>query len=75
MILTLTAQMLPSLEKAAGKDNVHLINAITGAEDFSYFQKEVPGLYFFLSEESLLMLKKKMRLLTIHLISLLMKVV
>ena len=24
-----------------------LVNAITGAEDFSFFQKEVPGLYFF----------------------------
>ncbi len=44
----LTAQMLPALQKAAGKEQVHLINAITGAEDFSYFQKEVPGLYFFL---------------------------
>jgi len=44
----LTAQMLPSLQKAAGKENVHLINAITGAEDFSFFQKEIPGLYFFL---------------------------
>ena len=44
----LTAQMLPSFEKAAGKENVHLIQAITGAEDFSFFAKEVPGLYFFL---------------------------
>lgn len=46
--LNLTAQMLPSLEKAAGKENVHVIKAITGAEDFSFFQQEVPGLYFFL---------------------------
>jgi len=46
--LDLTAQMLPSMEKAAGKENVNLINAITGAEDFSFFQKEVPGVYFFL---------------------------
>ena len=46
--VALTAQMLPSLEKAAGKDNVTVIKAITGAEDFSFFQKEVPGLYFFL---------------------------
>ncbi|WP_339844344.1 amidohydrolase [uncultured Dokdonia sp.] len=46
--VALTAQMLPSLEKAAGKDNVSVIKAITGAEDFSFFQKEVPGLYFFL---------------------------
>lgn len=44
----LTAQMLPSLKKAAGDDKVVEIKAITGAEDFSFFQKEVPGLYFFL---------------------------
>lgn len=44
----LTAQMLPSLQKAAGADKVFDIKAITGAEDFSFFQKEVPGLYFFL---------------------------
>lgn len=44
----LTAQMLPTLEETAGKENVILINAITGAEDFSFFQKEIPGLYFFI---------------------------
>ena len=44
----LTKQMLPSLQAAAGKDRVVEIKAITGAEDFSFFQKEVPGLYFFL---------------------------
>ena len=44
----LTAQMLPSIQKAAGTENVHLMKAITGAEDFSFFQKEVPGFYFFL---------------------------
>ena len=43
----LTQKMLPSLQKAAGADKVDLVNAITGAEDFSFFQKEVPGLYFF----------------------------
>ncbi|MBO6572928.1 MAG: amidohydrolase [Balneola sp.] len=43
----LTARMLPSLEETAGKENVKLINAITGAEDFSFFQNEIPGLYFF----------------------------
>jgi len=43
----LTAQMLPSLQDSAGKDHVIQINAITGAEDFSFFQKEIPGLYFF----------------------------
>jgi amidohydrolase len=44
----LTAKMLPTLENTAGKENVLLIDAITGAEDFSFFQKEIPGLYFFL---------------------------
>ena len=44
----LTDKMLPTLQKAAGKMNVHDIKAITGAEDFSFFQKEIPGLYFFL---------------------------
>ncbi len=49
----LTAKMLPSLESSAGKENVILINAITGAEDFSFFQKEVPGLYFFVGGKPL----------------------
>jgi len=43
----LTAQMVPSLERSAGKDKLISINAITGAEDFSFYQKEIPGLYFF----------------------------
>lgn len=44
----LTAQMLPSMQKAAGTQNVVEINAITGAEDFSFFAEKVPGLYFFI---------------------------
>lgn len=46
--LDLTAKMAPTLEKVAGKDNVSIHKAITGAEDFSYFQEKVPGFYFFL---------------------------
>jgi len=46
--LALTQQMLPSLEAAAGKENVKLVKATTGGEDFSYYQQVVPGLYFFL---------------------------
>ncbi len=46
--LDLTQQMLPSLEAAAGKENVKLVKATTGGEDFSYYQEVVPGLYFFL---------------------------
>ena len=43
----LTEKMVPSLEKAAGKENVMRINAVTGAEDFAFFQQKVPGLFFF----------------------------
>ncbi len=44
----LVEQMLPSLKKAAGEGNVFFRKAVTGAEDFSYFSREVPGFYFFL---------------------------
>ena len=44
----LTEKMLPTLEAAAGKNNVILTPADTGAEDFSYYQDKIPGLYFFL---------------------------
>ncbi|MCR9262933.1 MAG: amidohydrolase [Flavobacteriaceae bacterium] len=46
--LDLTAQMSPTLEKVAGKENVTIHKAITGAEDFSYFQEKVPGMFFLL---------------------------
>ncbi|MDR9456919.1 MAG: amidohydrolase [Salegentibacter sp.] len=49
----LTSQMLPTLEKVAGKDHVELVKATTGGEDFSYFQEEVPGFYFFLGGKPL----------------------
>jgi len=41
-------EILPTLERVNGKKNVHLMKAITGAEDFSYFQEKVPGTYFFI---------------------------
>ncbi len=44
----LTAEMLPSLQKSVGKENVNLVPPITGAEDFSFFQQKVPGMYFFI---------------------------
>ncbi len=43
----LTSQMLPTIEKTAGKDNTILINAITGAEDFAFYAEKVPGLFLF----------------------------
>lgn len=44
----LTDKMIPTLEALAGKDNVILSPVATGAEDFSYFQKKIPGFFFFL---------------------------
>lgn len=44
----LTAQMVPSLESVAGKENVQTTVASTGGEDFSYYQEIVPGFFFFL---------------------------
>ncbi|TDE46012.1 amidohydrolase [Flavobacterium rhamnosiphilum] len=44
----LTEKMVPTLEAVAGKNNVVLTPAATGAEDFSYYQDKVPGLFFFL---------------------------
>ena len=44
----LVVQMLPTIQRAAGEVNVQTQNAVTGAEDFSYFQEKVPGFFFFL---------------------------
>ncbi|WMN06963.1 amidohydrolase [Marivirga arenosa] len=44
----LTRKMAASLEKTVGAEKLHIMKAITGAEDFSYFQNEIPGLYFFI---------------------------
>ena len=46
--LNLTKEMIPTLQRVAGKENVILRKAITGAEDFSYYQQKIPGFYFFL---------------------------
>ena len=44
----LTARILPSLQTVAGEENVIIMKATTGGEDFSFFQEKVPGVYFFL---------------------------
>jgi amidohydrolase len=44
----LVTEMLPTLKRVAGQENVQLQKAVTGGEDFSYFQNEVPGFFFFL---------------------------
>ena len=42
----LTQEMLPALQELAGSENVQLVPAGTGAEDFAYFAQKVPGFYF-----------------------------
>ena len=42
----LTAMMAPTLIRVAGEEKALVTKAVTGAEDFSFFQKEVPGLFF-----------------------------
>jgi amidohydrolase len=44
----LTEKMLPSLQKTVGASNVLLRPAVTGAEDFSFFEEKIPGLFIFL---------------------------
>lgn len=45
---SLVDQMLPTMQRVAGIENVQTQKAITGAEDFSYYQKVAPGFFFFL---------------------------
>jgi len=42
----LTERTVPSLERAAGASNVVVVNPTLGAEDFSFFQQKVPGVFF-----------------------------
>jgi amidohydrolase len=42
----LVKKMLPSLERAAGKESVRETEWVTGAEDFSYFGTKAPAFYF-----------------------------
>lgn len=44
----LTEWALPTLRRVAGNDRVSLVHPSLGAEDFSFFQKSVPGLFFWL---------------------------
>ena len=44
----LTKRSLPSLERVVGGAALLEMAPVLGAEDFSFFQQEVPGFYFFL---------------------------
>jgi amidohydrolase len=43
----LMQEMLPTIRAVAGPGNAQETKAVTGAEDFSFFQEKVPGLYLF----------------------------
>ena len=43
----LTAMMVPTLEDVYGESNVAVTGLVTGAEDFSFYQEEIPGFFFF----------------------------
>ncbi|MDH5476565.1 MAG: amidohydrolase [Cyclobacteriaceae bacterium] len=45
---SLTAKMVPTFERVVGKENAVITNPTTAAEDFSFYQQQVPGLFFFL---------------------------
>ncbi|GLR18122.1 amidohydrolase [Portibacter lacus] len=51
--LELTRQLVPTLFAVAGEDHVRIIPAITGAEDFSFYAKEIPSFFYFLGGKSL----------------------
>lgn len=44
----LTEAMLPTLRRVTGGDGLQLVPKVTGSEDFSFFQRVVPGLFVFL---------------------------
>lgn len=44
----LTERMVPTLARVAGADRIRIAPLTGTAEDFSYFQQKVPGMFFFL---------------------------
>ncbi|MEO6254605.1 MAG: amidohydrolase [Ferruginibacter sp.] len=44
----LVEKMIPSLQTAAGKNNVRPMDWVTGAEDFSYFGTKAPAFFFYI---------------------------
>jgi amidohydrolase len=44
----LTEWSVPTLGRIAGEANVNVVDKVCGAEDFSFFQKEVPGFFYFM---------------------------
>ena len=46
-------QVLPTLIRTAGQENVINSKAVTGAEDFSFYQKEIPGIFLWVGGQPL----------------------
>jgi len=44
----LTEWSVPTLQRVAGDANVRVIDKVCGSEDFSFYQKQVPGFFFFI---------------------------
>lgn len=44
----LTEWSVPTLARIAGDANVGVVDKVCGAEDFSFYQKEVPGFFYFM---------------------------
>ncbi|HEX7154874.1 MAG TPA: amidohydrolase [Thermoanaerobaculia bacterium] len=44
----LTEKTAPTLRRVAGNEAVRVVNPVLGAEDFSFFQQKVPGVFFWL---------------------------
>jgi amidohydrolase len=44
----LVERMTPTLRRVAGAENVSIAHASLGAEDFSFFQQKVPGMFFWM---------------------------
>ncbi len=42
----LTKQMIPTLERVAGKKHLFVLPQVTYGEDFAFYQEKIPGLYF-----------------------------
>ena len=49
----LTDKMVPTLIRSAGRENVIYSKPVTGAEDFSFFQEKIPGLYMWIGGKPL----------------------
>jgi len=42
----LCKQMIPTLERVVGKNNLKMMDPVMGGEDFAIFANEVPGIYY-----------------------------